>query len=374
MLSSTLPQRRLIPHARRRKVLHGIALAVALGVGAFLILPKLAHVGELHAVHGGIAGFRMDSLLGMVTSSPSASTPPARPPPPVRGSCARMLSKELLEKYAVNGTVMITFSDAGMWNLFGATWLANLKTAGINYFVLAVADDKAAALVETAGVSQCFITHDIEVDDLGADFKWGSITWKLHTWQKVLTVRHVHQMGFHVLSSDLDVVWFRDPLSYFTEQYTEADYMVSMDPITTHNPIGDPGPETGVTVSHYMNTGVYFLRNTEGGSALINKWHSIRKEMQLKGMHDQDGLYAYLTRVDKEKIDAPNRITRVVDGGKTKLAQLPATQFQNGYSHCVNKIHNVHKLEPYEAHFVWVWGNNNGKMHRMREHTYFERR
>jgi hypothetical protein len=33
--------------------------------------------------------------------------------------------------------------------------------------------------------------------------QWGSATWKLHTWQKVLTVRHVHQMGFHVLSSDL---------------------------------------------------------------------------------------------------------------------------------------------------------------------------
>ena len=24
-----------------------------------------------------------------------------------------------------------------------------------------------------------------------------------------------------------------------------------------------------------------------------------------------------------------------------KLAQLPATQFQNGYSHCVNKVHKV---------------------------------
>ena len=87
-----------------------------------------------------------------------------------------------------------------------------------------------------------------------------------------------------------------------------------------------------------------------------------------------------------------------------KLAQLPATQFQNGYSHCINKVHKVHGLKPYETHFVWVDGNNNGevihaspvppwsprflkslsqpssflcatlpsgKMHRMREHMYF---
>ena len=42
-----------------------------------------------------------------------------------------------------------------------------------------------------------------------SDFRWGSPTWKLHTWQKVLTVRHVHHLGFNVIQSDLDVVWFR---------------------------------------------------------------------------------------------------------------------------------------------------------------------
>jgi hypothetical protein len=28
-----------------------------------------------------------------------------------------------------------------------------------------------------------------------------------------------------------------------------------MDPITTANPIGDDGPEAGISVGHYMNTG-----------------------------------------------------------------------------------------------------------------------
>lgn len=31
-----------------------------------------------------------------------------------------------------------------------------------------------------------------------------------------------------------------------------ADYMVSMDPITTLNALGDDGLETGVSVGHYM--------------------------------------------------------------------------------------------------------------------------
>mgnify|MGYP006297018311 CR=1 FL=1 len=31
----------------------------------------------------------------------------------------------------------------------------------------------------------------------------------------------------------------------------------------------------------------------------------------------------------------------------------------------------AHKTQPYEVHFVWVSGNNFGKIHRMREHMYY---
>ncbi len=53
--------------------------------------------------------------------------------------------------------------------------------------------------------------------------------------------------------------------------------------------------------------GVYFLRNTPGGTALINKWYEIRKEKQKQGFHDQDGLYKYLTEQDKEEIHLDKR-------------------------------------------------------------------
>lgn len=38
-------------------------------------------------------------------------------------------------------------------------------------------------------------------------------------------------------------------------QNTLPDYFVSMDPMNTDNPIGDEGPEVGITMQHYMNTG-----------------------------------------------------------------------------------------------------------------------
>ncbi|KAG2492009.1 hypothetical protein HYH03_009739 [Edaphochlamys debaryana] len=280
------------------------------------------------------------------------------------------LSRELLERWAVNGTVLLAFTNSIMWHNFGDTWLYHVKKAGIKYWVLAVADNHTAHLVHSRGAHHCFMAHENEIDDTNATFKWGSTSWKLHTWQKVLVVRHVHLLGFNVINSDIDVVWMRDPLQHFLVKYPLPDYWVSMDPITTRNPIGDDGPEAGITVHHYMNTGVYFLRNTPGGTALIDKWYEIRKPMQMAGYHDQDGLYQYLSK-NPEDIDFNTRIAKVLDG-RTRLAQLPASLFQNGYSHCINQVHKVHGWEkPFEVHFVWVWGGNAGKMMRMREQQYF---
>ncbi|EFJ47189.1 hypothetical protein VOLCADRAFT_92385 [Volvox carteri f. nagariensis] len=279
------------------------------------------------------------------------------------------LSRELLAQWAVNNTVMVAFTNSIMFRNFGPTWLHHVRKAGIKYWVLAVADNDTAKLVRNYGADHCFLVHENEIDDTAADFKWGSRSWQLHTWQKVLTVRHVHMLGFHVINSDMDVVWLRNPLEHFLVKYTEPDYWVSMDPITTANPLGDDGPELGVSTHHYMNTGVYFLRQTPGGRALIDKWYEIRSEMQKTGFHDQDGLYNYF-KDSGQLVRQDIRVTLVVEG-KTKLAQLPATLFQNGYSHCINQIHKVHGLQPFEVHFVWVWGGNAGKISRMREQMYY---
>ncbi|KXZ54677.1 hypothetical protein GPECTOR_4g743 [Gonium pectorale] len=279
------------------------------------------------------------------------------------------LSAELLSRWAVNGTVLLTLTNSVMFHNFGDTWLHHVRKAGITYWVLAVADNHTAHLVHSRGAHQCFLVQENEIDNTNATFKWGSRSWQLTTWQKVLVVRHVHQLGFNVINSDIDVVWLRNPLHHFLVKYPEPDYWVSMDPITTRNPLGDDGPEAGITVHHYMNTGVYFLRQTPGGRALIDKWYSIRREMQGRGYHDQDGLYQYLSK-HPEVINFTSRLSTVLDGA-TRLAQLPASLFQNGYSHCINQLHKLHGFQPFEVHFVWVWGGNTGKISRMREQRYY---
>ncbi|KAJ9506941.1 hypothetical protein QJQ45_016531 [Haematococcus lacustris] len=255
-----------------------------------------------------------------------------------------------------------------MFTIFGPTWVANVQEAGIRYQVLAVPDNKTARLVSGFGVP-CFLLDQVDIQDVNTAFHWGSDTWRAHTWQKVAIVRSVNRLGFNVVHSDIDVVWFRDPLDFFTQQHTVPDYMVSMDPITTQNDLGDTGLEKGISVGHYMNTGVYFLRASPGGSALIDKWHSLRAQY-IRQYHDQDGLYQYLAKQAVVEYDYPHRVALIKEQG-TKLAQLPATLFQNAYSHCINKVHKLHQVQPFETHMVWTYGNNLGKAHRMREYMYF---
>ncbi len=52
-----------------------------------------------------------------------------------------------------------------------------------------------------------------------SSYVWGSNHWKMTTWNKVHVSRHVYRMGFHVVQSDGDVVWFRDPMPYFSQYF-----------------------------------------------------------------------------------------------------------------------------------------------------------
>lgn len=53
-----------------------------------------------------------------------------------------------------------------------------------------------------------------------------------------------------------------------------------------------------------------------------------------------------------QSIDPVKRISTVLDG-KTKLAQLPASLFQNGYSHTINQVHKVGEARVLPKHLCF---------------------
>jgi hypothetical protein len=72
-------------------------------------------------------------------------------------------------------------------------------------------------------------------------------------------VAEVLHQGFHVLLSDVDVMWLQDPLTYFAA-FPYADLLISLDQVAT--PHNDSGLEQNPHLGKNMNTGVYFARST----------------------------------------------------------------------------------------------------------------
>jgi hypothetical protein len=72
----------------------------------------------------------------------------------------------------------------------------------------------SVSLHETT-TTKAYVTHDFLTDK---SYSWGSHHWSQTTWMKVFLVNAVHQLGFNVAHSDMDVTWFADPLEYFHKQ------------------------------------------------------------------------------------------------------------------------------------------------------------
>ena len=44
-----------------------------------------------------------------------------------------------------------------------------------------------------------------------ATFSWGDTNWRRTSWSRCSVIPEIMRGGFHVVWSDIDVVWFRDP-------------------------------------------------------------------------------------------------------------------------------------------------------------------
>ena len=50
-----------------------------------------------------------------------------------------------------------------------------------------------------------------------AGLEWGNEGWRRMTWSKVFVLDEVVDWGFNLVVSDVDVVWFKDPLPLFAQ-------------------------------------------------------------------------------------------------------------------------------------------------------------
>lgn len=217
---------------------------------ALLALSSIHFVQRLSASDQGqsLSGISSTTRTEREDGSSARSTPHA-----VRCS---QLDREFVSRFARNNTVLLTVGDSILVPMFAFSWMRNVMAAGINYWLIGAVDDESQSYLQYKGVKRCFsapLGLPLQQHPDNA-YLWGQNIWGQATWRKVFAVQQVVSMGFNVVLSDLDVVWFRNPLPYFLS-HPQYDVMLSTDVIHSTNRRGDEGPEQVPDTMSALNTG-----------------------------------------------------------------------------------------------------------------------
>ena len=76
--------------------------------------------------------------------------------PPSHGPTCDGMTKAHLSSFALNNTLLITVVDQIVMRKFGKSWVENVKSAGIRYWMVAALDPWTSRLLGHWGVKQCF--------------------------------------------------------------------------------------------------------------------------------------------------------------------------------------------------------------------------
>ena len=76
-------------------------------------------------------------------------------PPPHAPPCSQ-LTKAHLTQFALNNTLLVTVVDRLVMQTFGKSWVENVKSAGISYWMVAALDPWTSKLLGHWGVKSCF--------------------------------------------------------------------------------------------------------------------------------------------------------------------------------------------------------------------------
>ncbi|GIL65415.1 hypothetical protein Vafri_19165 [Volvox africanus] len=340
--------------------------------------------------------------------SPPPPPPPSPPPPaqsknavttvssqsssaPVSAGCPE-LSRDYVAQFARLNTVMLTVADWRIFGTMGINWMKHLAKYGVDYYLVGATDIKTAQFLGHKGKHPCFRFYEDGVQHGSEEYKYGDLDYNAATWRKVVVVSRMVHWGFNVIHSDVDVVWFRDPLPYFLgPALNHVDMAVSSDLISTQNQPGDDGLEVGMHQHTNFNTGVYFVKASPGGKALMAAWASMRTTN--KHDNDQFGIYKFIRNrrarqmgrilvlepmpgedeaaerfaSNPEQFERFSTMDPLPVSSEIMLGALGVHMLLNGYSYFIPRLHERMNITPLGIHMTWVPLSKEGKFHRFRD-------
>ncbi|XP_065008495.1 uncharacterized protein At4g15970-like [Musa acuminata AAA Group] len=214
-----------------------------------------------------------------VVAAVSSEPPPSSSPPPQEGQDER-LERVLREAATEDKTVILT-SLNGFWSAPGSVLDLFLESFRIgdgtrellNHLVIVAVDDRA--------YERCLAVHrhcfDFKAE--GVDFSGEKVfntpEYLDMMWARLDFLRLVLEKGYNFIFSDVDVMWFRNPLPYF---YADGDFQISCD-----NFLGGP-----TNLKNWPNNGFNYVKSNHRSIEFYKYWYSSR--LRFPGVHEQNVL------------------------------------------------------------------------------------
>ena len=266
---------------------------------------------------------------------------------------------------------------------FVFNWIEATKRLKLEPIFVGALDEKMHEACVNAGVPSMLLTGRSVLEQRDETF----ITAKSEAFKKMGTVKtkfieDLLELDVAPILSDADVVWMRDPRSYFNAgTYKYADLLISSDCVDV---VAD-GKDRGGCDHVNFNTGVLHIRPTPGAKDFVRKWKDKVATSTIAWMRDQPALNLLVregapalspaVRVPDDKRGRPGYRSVVYAANNTlRMGVLPVASFANGHTFFVQE-HHVHHPEdgaPYSVHTTYQYGDSHeyayGKRQRLRQH------
>eukprot|EP00898_Chlorokybus_atmophyticus_P001329 jgi/Chlat1/2197/Chrsp17S02758 len=278
------------------------------------------------------------------------------------------LSRELIAKHAnERKDILVTFANLA-YKDFVLNWVSQLKQLHVHNFIVGALHDELLEDLYKLDIP-CFAMHSkLSTQDFG----WGTLEFHKSQRQKasVDLVRAFVEMGFNIFFSDVDVVWYQDPLQYVT-RYPTADVLISSDHLSSTSKNGSLEEyQAAYAAAAYstMNVGIMYVRAVDPCKNLLKQWS---QTVNTDPNYWDQAAFNDIIKQGMAPLPATEQGTEqnvfMAYKQQLKMGILPVGTFCNGHTYFVQGMPGKLGLQPYAAHATFQFGGTEGKRHRIRE-------
>ena len=279
--------------------------------------------------------------------------------------------------------LFVTFGTASVTD-FVQNWLESADKLGLSPLFVGALDEDMYEWCKKRGVPSMLLKGNTVLKNRGQQFiTAGDKSFKKMGTVKTKFIQDLLELGIAPILTDADVVWLKDPRSYFKRgTYITADVLVSTDCIDVP---ADRKDNNGCSHVNF-NTGVLHFRPTDAAKAFVQTWKTKVATSTIAWMRDQPAfnlithegvgghsLEPAVSVPEERRGTEGHRMVYWAANASIRLGVLPNWLFGNGHSYFVQWHHLKHPEdgEPFSVHLTYQYGDTGsyafGKRERMRQ-------